>query len=52
MFGQYAAFIIPSYAVSAIAIIAMTLIIKIQHRTRKRELSDLEERGLKRRSDS
>lgn len=51
MFGQYAAFIIPSYAVSAIAIIGMATAIALQHRSRKRELSNLEERGLKRRSD-
>lgn len=50
MFGEHASFIIPSYIISFVAIIGMTIFIIAQHKLRKQELNRLEEAGIKRRS--
>lgn len=50
MFGEHASFIIPSYIISFIAILGMTVFIIAQHKSRKSELKRLEEAGIKRRS--
>ncbi|PCI06017.1 MAG: heme exporter protein CcmD [Hyphomicrobiales bacterium] len=50
MFGEHAAFIIPSYAVSALVIIAMCVRIMLQYKAQQREIARLEKAGIKRRS--
>jgi len=50
MFGQHAAFIIPSYAISALVIAAMAIRIMLQYRAQRREIARLEKAGIKRRS--
>ena len=50
MFGQYAAFIIPAYAVSALVILLMIVSLRLQYTARKKELDELEGAGVKRRS--
>lgn len=50
MFGEHASFIVPSYIISFIAILGMTIFIIAQHKSRKAELKRLEEAGIKRRS--
>ncbi len=50
MFGEHASFIIPSYIISFIAILGMTVFIIAQHKSRKQELKRLEEAGIKRRA--
>lgn len=50
MFGEHASFIIPSYILSFIAIVGMTVFIIAQHKLRKAELKRLEESGIKRRA--
>ena len=47
MFGQYAAFIVPSYAISAVCMIGAALIIRSVYLARKRELAALEEEDAK-----
>lgn len=51
MFGQYAAFIIPSYVVSAAVILALLVWIRFQHKSRRDMLAELEAAGMRRRSD-
>lgn len=48
MFGKYAAFIIPSYAATALVIGALALWIILVHRRYRRELAELEARGIRR----
>ncbi|MFK5979383.1 MAG: heme exporter protein CcmD [Rhizobiaceae bacterium] len=50
MFGQYTAFILPSYAASALVIIIMIVRIMMQYRAQQREIARLEKAGIKRRS--
>lgn len=50
MFGKYAAFIVPSYLISAIVIVGLTGWIMFQYRQRKAEIRDLEARGIRRAS--
>lgn len=52
MFGEHAAFIIPSYIISFVAIAGMTLFIILQSKARQKELKRLEEEGVKRRSET
>ncbi len=52
MFGEHASFIIPSYIISFVAIVGMTIYIIAQHKLRKAELKRLEESGIKRRADN
>jgi len=50
MFGQYSAFIVPSYMITALVIAALAGWIMITYRQRRREIAELEARGIKRRS--
>ena len=50
MFGQYAGFIIPAYAVSAAVIIGLVVQVNLAHRARLKEIARLEEQGITRRS--
>jgi heme exporter protein D len=50
MFGQYAEFIIPSYAITALVIVGLVLWSWLDYRARLRELAELEQRGIQRRS--
>ena len=52
MFGQYAAFIIPSYIVTALVIVGLFVWIRLQYRTRLETIAKLEEGGMRRRSQS
>ncbi len=52
MFGDHAAFIIPSYAITAAVIAGLTIWIMVVYRRRKREIAELEARGVRRRSAS
>lgn len=51
MFGQHAAYIIPCYVVSALVILAMIIRIRLQYSAQTREITRLEETGIRRRSD-
>lgn len=51
MFGEHASFIIPSYAISFVALVAATIIIRYTYSKRLAELKALEEQGAKRRSE-
>jgi heme exporter protein CcmD len=50
MLGQYGAFIVPAYAVSAIVIAGLILRTIAIHSSRRAEIRELEERGIKRRA--
>lgn len=50
MFGEHAAFIVPSYIITAIALIGMTLVVLKTYKSRKLELKSLEEAGVSRRA--
>jgi heme exporter protein D len=52
MFGEYAEFIIPSYAISALVMAALVLWSWLDYRARLRELAELEKRGVQRRSQA
>lgn len=52
MFGEHADFIIPSYIISFVAILGMTIFIIAQHKSRKAELKRLEDAGIKRRANN
>lgn len=52
MFGEHASFIIPSFIITFVTLIAMTLFIILQHKSRKAELKQLEDAGIKRRSQN
>ena len=43
MFGEHAAFIIPAYLISFVALAGTTLVIILNYRKRRRELGQLEE---------
>lgn len=51
MSGNYAHFIISAYALTALAIAAMTIWVIIDYRRQQHILRDLEARGVSRRSD-
>lgn len=42
MFGEHASFIIPSYVITAVCLVGMTVWIWLSHRSRKAELARLE----------
>ncbi|GIL00477.1 MAG: hypothetical protein BroJett030_03760 [Alphaproteobacteria bacterium] len=50
MLGQYAAYIVPAYAVSAAVIAGLTAWTLLQYRRRLREIATLEEKGVRRRA--
>lgn len=52
MFGQYAGFIIPAYAISAVVVAYLVLWTVLVHRHRRAEILDLEKRGIKRRAQN
>ena len=45
MFGKHAAFIVPSYAITALVIVALAVWIIVTYRQRRREIERLEESG-------
>ena len=51
MFGDHAAYIIPSYAISATVFIALIIWLRLQYSSRRKALELLERAGVKRRSD-
>lgn len=48
MFGKHAAYIIPSYAITIFVIAALLFWILMTYRKRRKEIADLEARGIKR----
>ena len=52
MFGKYAPFIIPAYSLTVAALAIAAIWIGTTYRSRLRELQQLEEAGLKRRSEA
>lgn len=51
MFGEHAAFILPSYVVTGLALVGTTAVIWFSYRIRKKELETLEQAGITRRSE-
>ena len=51
MFGDHAGFIIPAYAISFIVILTMIILLRVQYSARKKELANLEAKGIKRRAE-
>ena len=49
MFGKHAAFIIPSYGITALVIVVLVAWITITYRQRRREIGQLEENAAARR---
>jgi len=52
MFGEHASFIIPSYIITFVTIVAMAVFIVTQYKARKAELKRLEDAGIRRRADN
>ena len=50
MFGNYAAYIVPAYLVSAAVMVAMVVVARLQYRQRLREIEALEQQGVTRRA--
>ena len=50
MFGKHAAFIIPSYMATALVILVLVAWIVIVYKKRKKEIADLEAKGITRAS--
>ena len=50
MFGQYANFVVPAYALSMLALAIVIVRLRAVYRQRLEELNSLEESGAKRRS--
>jgi len=50
-FGKYAAYIVPAYAISVLAIAGLVVWIRIQYRQRLKEIAVLEEMGVARRAN-
>jgi heme exporter protein CcmD len=50
MFGDHAAFIVPAYAVSIFVILLLIIWLRIQYSNCQKELSTLEQSGIKRRA--
>ena len=50
MFGKHAAFILSSYGITALVIVALAVWIIVTYRQRRREIERLEESGATRRS--
>jgi len=50
MFGEHAAFIIPSYLISFAVLAGMVVIIRFNYAARRKELARLEEQGVTRRA--
>jgi len=52
MFGKHAAYIIPSYGITALVIIALIVWIMMTWKQRRNEIADLEQRGITRGASS
>lgn len=52
MFGNYAGYIIPAYALSALALVGLVVWSVLDYRARRSELAELERQGLRRRSQA
>ncbi|MEO0910192.1 MAG: heme exporter protein CcmD [Pseudomonadota bacterium] len=52
MFGEHAAFIIPSYIITVVVLAAMTFKAIWEYKARKAELQKLEDEGYSRRSEN
>jgi len=50
MFGEHAAFILPSYIISFAVLAGMTIFIRFNYAARCKELARLEEQGVTRRA--
>ena len=50
MFGKYAAYVVPAYAVSALVIAGLLVWIRVQYRLRIKEIEALEKSGVSRRA--
>ena len=50
MFGEHSSFIVPAYLITAVSLIGVTAFVWFSYRARKRELRELEEGGVTRRS--
>ena len=50
LFGPYAAYIIPAYAVSLAVILAMIVVTRVQYRRQLNEIEALEKQGVARRA--
>jgi heme exporter protein CcmD len=50
MFGDHAAFIIPAYAASIFVILLLIIWLRVQYSNCQKELSTLEQSGIKRRA--
>lgn len=50
MFGQYASFVVPAYAISMLALAIVIVRLRVIYRQRLAELNSLEKSGAKRRS--
>jgi heme exporter protein D len=51
-FGPHAVFIVAAYAVTAVIVAALILRAALDHRSQRRALAALEDRGARRRSDA
>ena len=49
--GRHAGFIIASYAIAVALVIGLVIWIRVDYGTQRRQLAELEKRGLHRRSD-
>lgn len=52
MFGKHAIYIIPSYAITGLVIVVLIVWILAVYKRRKREIAELEKRGITRASAS
>ncbi|MDK9696562.1 MAG: heme exporter protein CcmD [Siculibacillus sp.] len=51
MLGNHAGFILASYGLSALVIVVLFVWVAVDGRAQRRQLADLEARGIRRRSD-
>ena len=51
MFGQHAAYIIPSYVITALVMLAIIVWIQMNYARQKGEIAALEAKGIRRASD-
>ena len=51
MFGDHALFIVPAYIISLIVLVLLIIRLRLQYSACQRDLAELENSGIKRRSD-
>lgn len=51
MFGEHAAYIVPSYLITLAVFATLVVYVRYQYAVRKRQLSALQEQGIRRRSE-